>query len=217
MAEGAGPPELRPARAADAPLLAEVLEMAARGHLPRGPWDFLFPADAERRAVLEALATGDPCWCHHSVFIVAERAGEPAAALAAFEPRAIGGTELAQPLARALGRLARPAERLAGGAGAMAAYLRCFPEMPEGVWIVENVGARAAHRRRGLVGALLGEALAEGRRRGLDRAQISCLIGNAPALGAYTKAGFRAVEERKDPAFEALLGAPGFLRLVRDL
>jgi RimJ/RimL family protein N-acetyltransferase len=63
------------------------------------------------------------------------------------------------------------------------------------------------------VGRLLEQALEAGRRAGHAHAQISCLIGNEPAQRAYEKVGFRVTEERKDAAFETLLGAPGFLRM----
>ena len=56
---------------------------------------------------------------------------------------------------------------------------------------------------RGLVGELAGK----------HRHAVSAL-GNEAAQRAYEKAGFRVVEERKDPAFEALLGAAGFARLT---
>jgi 2-methylisocitrate lyase-like PEP mutase family enzyme/ribosomal protein S18 acetylase RimI-like enzyme len=209
--------ELRPARSSDAALLAEVLETAGRGHLPRGPWDLLFPDAAERAAALGMLASQLPSWCHHTVFNVAELAGEPAAALAAFEPAAIGGTALTGPLAAIFSRLGWPEGRKAAAGPLLAPYLACFPDMPAGVWIVENVATRPAWRRRGLVAALLEHALAEGRRRGHASAQISCLIGNEAARHAYERAGFRPIEERKTPAFEALLGAPGFLRMTRPL
>jgi translation initiation factor 4G len=210
-------PELRRAGPGDAALVAEVLEMAGRGHLPRGPWDLLFPDAGERAAALGMLAGHFPSWCHHSVFHVAEQDGAPAAALASFEPAAIGGTALAGPLAATFSRLGWPEGRMAAAGPLLAPYLRCFPDMPAGVWIVENVGTRPAWRRRGLVGALLEQALAEGRRAGHESAQISCLIGNDAARHAYERAGFETVEERKDPAFEALLGAPGFLRMTRAL
>jgi ribosomal protein S18 acetylase RimI-like enzyme len=99
----------------------------------------------------------------------------------------------------------------------LAPYQRCFPEMPPGSWIVENVGARADMRRQGLVHGLLEQALETGRSRGHRRAQISCLIGNLPAQRAYEKAGFAVVEERTDAGFERLLGAPGFSRMTRAL
>lgn len=210
-------PELRAARKEDAPLLARVLEMAGRGHLPRGPWDLLFPGAADRERALGAIATGPVSWCHWSVFHVAEIDGEAGAALCAFEPGAIGGTDLGPSLATAILALGWKPERLLAGAGSLAPYLRCFPDMPPGTWIVENVGALPSHRRRGLVGALLDRALAEGRRRGLRRAEISCLVGNDAAHLAYRRAGFEESERFEDPAFEALLGAPGFVRMTRSL
>lgn len=95
--------------------------------------------------------------------------------------------------------------------------IACFPDMPPGTWIVENVGTREDSRRHGLVRALLERALAEGRRNGHGRAQISCLIGNDPAQRAYERAGFEVVEERRDGGFEKLIGAPGFSRMTRSL
>jgi len=205
---------LRDARAGDARLLARVLEMAGRGHLERGPWDLLFPAAGERRRALERLAGHQPSWCHHSVFHVATWRGEPAAALCAFAP---GGLELGKPLAEVFAHLGWPAQRMAAAGPLLAPYLRCFPDMPGDAWIVENVGALPAFRRRGLVAALLERALEQGRRRGHRRAQISCLLGNEPAMSAYQRAGFRIVEAREDAEFAALLGAPGFARLALSL
>ncbi|HSJ96163.1 MAG TPA: GNAT family N-acetyltransferase [Myxococcota bacterium] len=206
--------ELRDARAEDVPLLARVLEMAGRGHLPRGPWDLLFPEPRERGRALERLAGHEPSWCHRSVFHVATWDGEPAAALCAFAP---GGLDLGKPLAEVFAHLGWPAERIAGAGPLLAPYLRCFPDLPADAWIVENVGALPAFRRRGLVAALLERALDEGCRRGHRRAQISCLLGNEPARRAYEGAGFRIAETREDPEFAARFGAPGFARLVLSL
>lgn len=205
---------LRDAQASDVPLLARVLEMAGRGHLPRGPWDLLFPEPAERTRALTRLLEGPPSWCHHSVFHVAEWDGAPAAALCAFAP---GGLELDKPLAEVFAHLGWPAERAAGAGAKIAPWLRCFPAMPDDAWIVENVGALPEHRRRGLVAALLERVLDAGRRRGFQRAQISCLLGNEPARRAYELAGFREVETLEDPALPALLGDRGFARLTLSL
>jgi translation initiation factor 4G len=207
--------EIRAARRDDLGLLAEVMDLAARAHLPRGPWDWVFPEEAERLRALRLLADGPPSWCHHGVFHVAECEGQGAAALCAFEPAALGGSDL--PLAEVFEGLGFSAARLASVASPLGTYMECFPDMPEDTWIVEQVGTRPAFRRRGLVAALLEHALGEGRRRGVARAQISVLIGNDPARRAYEQAGFRVAEERKSAAFEALLGSPGFLRMTRSL
>jgi len=206
--------ELRPARAADAPFVADVLLWAARGHLARGPWDLAFPDKRERTRVLAQLAGGsEPSWCHHTAFQIAEADGVAGSALCAFEPTAIGDVTLARPMGAALQALGWPRERIGALATVFDPYLRCFPAMPAGTWIVENVGTRPELRRKGLLARLLDRALEMGRERRIATAQISCLIGNDAAQRAYEGAGFRVVEERKDPAFEAMLGVPGFARM----
>ena len=143
--------------------------------------------------------------------------GAPGAAMVGYE-----ADELGDSLGKALLDVL-PAPRLesrAPGRGGRAAGRGCCaasPTSPPGHWIVENVGTRPELRRRGLVGALLERALARGRERGFARAQISCLIGNDAAQRAYEKAGFRVVEELRDAAFEAMLGAPGYSRMTLAL
>jgi ribosomal protein S18 acetylase RimI-like enzyme len=206
---------LREACAADVPFLAEVLCMAGRGHLARGIWDVALPDERERTRVLEQLAGGDePSWCHRTAFHVADHDGVPGSALVAFEPGAIGDPSLAKPLGAALASIGFDADRHAALAPIFGAYLSCFPALVRGTWVLENVGTRPELRRRGLLARLLERGLEAGRRAGLATAQISCLIENEAAQRAYEKAGFRVVEERKDPAFEALLGAPGFSRMT---
>ena len=211
--------ELRSARVTDVPFIAEVLCMAGRGHRPRGPWDFVFPDDLERRRALERIAGGgERSFCHRSVFQVAELDGQLGAGLCAFEPSTLGdGDGLNRAMAGALGELGVTPERGAAIGPLLLPYLRCFPDMPPGVWIVENVGTRPEARRRGLVAALLARALEKGRRRGYPSAQISCLIGNDPAQRAYEQVGFRVVETLATPDFERLMGAPGFSRMTLTL
>lgn len=211
------PPELRRAVAADVPLVARVLEMAGRGHLDRGPWDVLFPDAGDRERALRRIAEGPRSWCRWDVFHVATVGGEPVAAMAAFEPSAIGGTSLGSALGDAFEAVAWDGDRAGAALERGAAYMLCFPEMAEGTWIVENVGTLPSHRRRGLTADLLDRVLDEGRRRGHAKAQISVLIGNEPARFAYRRAGFEVVEERTHPDFEALMGSPGFFRMERPL
>jgi len=68
-----------------------------------------------------------------------------------------------------------------------------------------------------LVQALIGRALEVGKAVGFSRASIPFLIGNEPAERCYAKAGFSLVEEKRDAAFEALIGAPGFRRFARAI
>jgi ribosomal protein S18 acetylase RimI-like enzyme len=209
---------LRRARAADVAFVARVLEMAGRGHLERGPWDLMFTDAAERTRALEFIAgEASRSWCHHSLFHVADIGGQACAALVAFEPGELADTSLAAPLYETFALLGWSQERAAAIGPALGPYLSCFPDMPPGTWIVENVGTREDARRRGLVRALLEHALELGRRRGCGQAQISCLIGNDAAQRAYERAGFEVVEERCDREFEKLIGAPGFSRMTRKL
>ena len=203
---------------ADVPFLADVLEMAGRGHLERGAWDLTFPDARERAAALGEVAGGAvPSWCHRSVFRVAELDGRAGAAMVSFDGGRVGQETLGPALYAAFETLRWDPTRLAEAGAHLAPFTRCFPDMPAGTWIVENVGTRPDCRRRGLVHALLEDALASGRRSGCMTAQISCLIGNDPAQRAYEQVGFRVVEERRDGEFERLLGAPGYSRLTLAL
>lgn len=209
---------LRAATAADTPLVARVLEMAGRGHLARGPWDFLFPDARERTAALSRIAGEEPrSWCHRSLFHVADLDGRPSAALCCFEVGEVGDPSLGAPLLAAFAALGWTPERIGEALAASGPFVECFPDMPPGTWIVENVGTLEDARRHGLVRELLDLALQKGRARGYATAQISCLIGNDAAQRAYERAGFEVVEERRSPAFEKLVGCPGFSRMTRRL
>ena len=74
-----------------------------------------------------------------------------------------------------------------------------------------------AHRGRGLAQALIAHALEVGRIAGFSQATIPFLIGNEAAERCYAKAGFVFAEEKRDPDFQALIGAPGFRRFVRKI
>ena len=62
----------------------------------------------------------------------------------------------------------------------------------------------------------MAEILEAGRTRGHRLAQLTILIGNVAAQRAYEKAGFRVRDEKRHRDFQALLGAPGFMRMVRS-
>lgn len=104
-----------------------------------------------------------------------------------------------------------------GNRKGIAAIMACVPDEAEGAWIVESVATLPEFRRRGLVNRLLEEILEKGRRQGFRRAQVSVFIGNTPAQNAYEKCGFKVVDEKRHPDFEAEIGCPGIARLLRDL
>ena len=99
--------------------------------------------------------------------------------------------------------------------GAYAA--NCWVQGGEGDWLIEHVATLPAYRGRGLVQALIEHALSAGKTSGFKRASISFLINNTAAERCYAKAGFAFAEEKRDPAFEALTGAPGFRRFARTI
>jgi ribosomal protein S18 acetylase RimI-like enzyme len=108
------------------------------------------------------------------------------------------------------------------GATEVAAILRrgaytsnCWVQGGDGDWLIEHVATLPEYRGRGLVQALIDHALEAGRAAGFQRASISFLIGNEAAERCYAKAGFAFAEEKRDPAFEAITGSPGFRRFAR--
>jgi ribosomal protein S18 acetylase RimI-like enzyme len=210
--------QIRRGRADDADFLARVMMLASRGHLPRGVWD-LIAGGSEQNCLdyLRRLALAEPVsLCHYSSFIVAEHEGRPAAALCGFDPRA-GGWEV---LSEAMKNVQRekgwtPADEKAS-ANRTASVWQCTFDTLEGAWVVESVATMPEFRRRGLVDSLVAEILEAGRARGHRIAQLTILIGNVAAQCAYEKAGFTVRDQKRHRDFEAALGAPGFMRMVRD-
>lgn len=209
---------IRPGRAEDAPFLARVMMLASRGHLPRGVWE-LIAGGGEEYCVeyLRRLALTEPVsLCHYSSFLVAEQDGQPASALCGFDPRAGGWQVLADAMTRVQRDLGwTEDDAKASGERSAPVWTCTFGELDD-TWIVESVATMLEFRRRGLVDALMSEVLELGRQRGRRVAQLTVMIGNTPAQRAYEKVGFRVRDEKRHPDFEAALGAPGFMRMVRD-
>lgn len=209
---------IRPARAEDAGFIARNIMSAQRGPRPRGWFDIALGwPEPQCLAFMEQIATAKrPSWWHTSQFIVAEVDGTPAAALCAL-PAA--GTRAA-----ALAAIEEVADETGLGASELAGIFRrgaytanCWVQGGDGDWLIEHVASLPPHRGRGLVQTLIENALAAGKAAGFAQASISFLIGNEPAERCYAKAGFSFVEEKRDPAFEALIGAPGFRRFARAI
>ena len=208
-------PTIRPAAFEDAGFVARNILAAQRGHLPRSAFEIaLDRPEAECLAFLRRLTVArTKSWFHVSQFLIAEVDSEPAAALCAF-PAA--GTRAAAGAA---------IEEVAGETGLdaseifrrQAAAANCWVQGGKGDWMVEYVASLSAHRGRGLVQALIDRALAAGKAAGFARVSISFLIGNEPAERCYARAGFAFAEEKRDAAFEAITGAPGFRRFERAI
>ena len=210
---------IRPARPDDASLLAWVMLMAGRSHLQKGIWDIIIgrPED-ECLTFLEHLAvTEEPHMCHHTIFLIAEVDGQPAAALSGYDPVNLGEETVAPSFPIVMEKMGLTDEDMAPGQQGLAAFMTCHSDPYDGAWIVESVAARPEFRRQGAINRLLEEILEEGRRRGFKRAQVSFYIGNTPAQRAYEKCGFKYLDEKRHPDFEAEIGCPGMVRLLRDL
>jgi len=205
------------ARREHAPFIAWVTLAAFRSHLELSFWDFMRPGtDAEILRYLEALTTSKaPHLAHLPLFIVAEVDGEPAAALSGYFDEEHGGTRLRDGMAEAdaaTGQVPDPEE-----VGRALTILNVVPEHVPGAWIVESVATRPEFRRRGLVDALMQEIMERGRKRGATVSDIGVFIGNDSAQKAYQKAGYKVVDEKTHPEFEAVYKTPGIRTLRRAL
>jgi ribosomal protein S18 acetylase RimI-like enzyme len=206
---------IRPATSEDADFIARNILAAQRGHLTRSAFDkaLNLPEAGCLDFVRRLTVARTKSWFHVSQFLIAEVDSEPAAALCAF-PAA--GTRAAAGAA---------IEEVAGEIGLDASEIfrrqapaaNCWVQGGKSDWMVEYVASLGAYRGRGLVQALLERALTAGKSRGYTRASISFLIGNEAAERCYAKAGFAFAEEKRDPAFEAITGSPGFRRFERAI
>jgi translation initiation factor 4G len=210
--------KVRPAGREDAPFLAWCILAAGRAHLDRGWYDIALGLDEPgcREVLRRLVLTKAPSWWRYDRWLVAEVDGELAGACAAFGSSEFAHSEPA--VAEATGSLGWTAADVAEiwRRGAYVFSCSFTPENHE-TWVIENVAVRPEHRGKGVAPALLARALELGRSRGFADAQISFVIGNAPAERAYSKAGFHFAEERRHPDFQAAVGAPGLMRYGRRL
>jgi ribosomal protein S18 acetylase RimI-like enzyme len=218
MAAGQSQPAIRPARADDASFIARNILASQRGPRPLGWFDIALGwPEPQCLAFVERIAVArQQSWWHVSQFIIAEVDSKPAASLCAMPAAGIGAAAKA-----AIEAVATECGLGASDAAAIfqrSAYTRnCWVQGGEGDWLIEHVATRAEYRGRGLVQALIDHALVAGEQAGFKQASISFLIGNEAAERCYAKAGFAFAEEKRDPAFEALTGSPGFRRFTRAI
>ena len=211
-------PTIRRARPDDARFIARTILAAQRGNEPRGWFDVALGwPEPKCLAFIERIATAQrQSWWHVSQFIIAEVEGEPAAALCAM-PAAGTDTAARSAIEEAAGKTGLNASELTAIFRRGAYTANCWVQGGDGDWLIEHVASLPAHRGCGQVQALIGHALAAGKAASFKRASISFLIGNDAAERCYAKAGFAFAEEKRDPAFEAITGAPGFRRFERAI
>jgi len=213
------PVHIRRANPGDAEFLAWVALSASRSHLALGLWDLIIGADeAGCLDYLTRLAVAEPrSLYHYDSFLIAEVAGERAAALGVFETRDGWATvgEAMSNVQRDLGWT--KADGAASFQRVAPIWEACMPPDVGADFAIENVATLPDYRRRGLVGALIDEALRNARERGCRLAQIATYIGNDAAVSAYEKSGFSVLDQRRCSELQKILGAPGFVRLTREL
>jgi GNAT superfamily N-acetyltransferase len=211
-------PEIRQGRPDDADFIARTVLLAQRGPRPRGWFDIaLDRSEPQVLDFLRRLAVAKPrSWYHVSQFWIAEADGEPVAALCAMPSRETRATMRA-----AIEEAARGEGMSAADLAAMfsrGAYARdCWIQGGDEDWLIEHVASAPAHRGRGSMQALIAHALSAGSAAGFTSASITFVIGNDAAERCYAKAGFSFAEEKRDAAFEALTGTPGFRRFARAI
>jgi len=210
---------LRDATAADAHLIAWVEVEATRSGRPLGFWDLAFPGTDEPRIELvsEIATSSREHFGHFSGFLVAELDGVPAGALSGYAPGV-------KKVGHFVGATNNALERNGWSEAhrnllwlRVAPAVSCFSDAPDDRWIVEWVALRPEARGKGVAATLLDAILQRGRDAGFRKAQITCLIGNTPAERTYERAGFVAVDGKRDAQFEAIFGAPGTTRMWLDL
>lgn len=209
---------IRSARPDDADFIARMILSSMRGNRSRGWFDVALGwPESQCVDFIARVATAHAMsmW-HVSQFLVAEVDGKPVAALCAVPAAGTGPAAW-----RALEEVGFATGLTASELDAIrqrSTYSRaCWVQGGEGDWMIEHVATEPAYRGRGLVQALIAHALDKGRAAGFSRATISFLIGNEAAERAYAKAGFVFADEKRDPAFEAIIGAPGFRMFARAM
>ena len=215
---GRSPIAIRPGRPEDASFIARNILPSQRGPRPRGWFDIALGwPEPQCLAFVERIAVAQQkSWWHVSNFLVAEVDGEPAASLVAL-PAAGTGVAARAAIAEVAEQTGLSPSELAGIFQRGAYASRCWVQGGEGEWLLEHAATLPAWQGRGLMQALIEHALDKGRAAGFSRASISFVIGNDVAERSYAKAGFTFAEEKRDPDFEALTGAPGFRRFVRGI
>jgi ribosomal protein S18 acetylase RimI-like enzyme len=171
-------------------------------------------------AFLQAMATTpQPHWAHHSIFLVAEVDGQPAAALSGYfdeenSPQTSFGAVMSVTSELGWEYDAFMADFGATGAATIA---NVAPTHKPRAWIVEHVATAPEFRRQGHIDRLMEAILEKGRTHGAAVADIGVLIGNDRAQLAYEKNGFAVVNELRDREFEAAYGCPGIRELTRTI
>jgi GNAT superfamily N-acetyltransferase len=217
------PPKTRMATSADSRFLAAMMYESMLPGVGHGVFDAaLAGTGVDPVAFNEALLlAGASHWGQIEDFLVLETPNAPQAGAAAAylsdrpDRRPLTG-EGFEAVSERLG-WSRDVSR-----GFWRTYVRAFglfgdaPQLAQPVpYVIEYIAVPVEVRRRGYAQALLDAHVERARGLGHRQVAISAMYGNAPALAAYLRCGFRE-HARLGP--ERFGGAfPGMIRLVRDV
>jgi translation initiation factor 4G len=200
-------------------MLAQVLDLAARSHVPHGLYDALFARPQPEIVAFCAgvLQSDIISWAHYSSYLVAEVDGQPAAALCGYDPNERGIPVLLQAFDATMQAHNWSAAERASVTARLEQIAPHFPPDIPDAWVIESVATLPAFRRQGLTEALLHQILGAGRVHGHPVAQLTTLMGNTPAQKVYEKVGFTVAREVEHPIFAELIGPPGLMQMVCPL
>jgi ribosomal protein S18 acetylase RimI-like enzyme len=195
---------VRPARPGDEDVVVELLYESATGM-----YDLYAGSRARAMRVLRAAYRADGSSASREVVTVAEIAGRPAAAMAAFPAAAI------EPRAR---RFLRKTLRHTPP-WTWLDSIRVFrlggevsPPPPIDSFYIDALATAEPFRRQGAARALLAAADEQARAAGLPKVSLETASRNVPAQELYESSGFEVFEERP-----ARSGLPGFVGYVKDV
>lgn len=213
---------LRDATPDDVDFVAWVMLAASRSHLQRGIWEYLNDQDEEETLhfLRNAATTQGVHTFHHSLFLIAEVDGEPAAGMCAYDSATQGMDAYAAELPNiaAASNLALDDPEFARRMDVLMSGFVHEPVGPPGPrWVVENVATKPEFRRMGLVSQLLTELFARGKERGFSTTQIGVFIENERARGAYLKAGYDVVATQTSDAWMREIGSSGTELMLKPL
>jgi ribosomal protein S18 acetylase RimI-like enzyme len=197
-------PDVRRARDEDAPVAARLLYVSGDDMYNR------FSGSRERalRTLERSLLRPGNASSAECVWI-AEIAGEPAGAMAAFP------VDEAHARSRAFFRLALRRAPFWCWPSALRVFVlggRASPSPPASAFYVDALATDVRFRRRGIARALLAEADRQAHARNLPRVALDTALENEAARALYASEGFEEVAYRP-PA----RGLPGFVALVKEL
>jgi ribosomal protein S18 acetylase RimI-like enzyme len=186
-------------------------------YMSAAPYYDAYAGSGERaRRVLQAIWPKPGHTASHQVAHVAVLDGAPAGVLVAF-PSEAGDALARRFLSLSIVRI--PAWRWPGIVRHLRASAEVTPNPPAGTLYVDALAVADHARRRGVATALLDEAEALARRRGLDAVALDTGLDNAAARALYEQAGFRVTGIRRAPDEHVAreVGGPGFVSYLRTL